>query len=75
MAKWYESILPDLAEWIKKQKLFFVATAPLDSRGSVNTSPKGHDCLRILGPNQVCYLELTGKFHSLAFSYTHHIRI
>ncbi|KAG0367433.1 hypothetical protein BGZ54_003890 [Gamsiella multidivaricata] len=49
MGQWFEEISPDLAKWIKKQKIFFVATAPLDGRGCVNTSPKGHDCLRILG--------------------------
>ncbi|KAF9363536.1 hypothetical protein BGX34_003893 [Mortierella sp. NVP85] len=61
MVQWHENIEPNHAEWIKKQKLFFVATAPLDGRGSVNSSPKGHDCLRVLGPNQVCYLELSGS--------------
>ncbi|KAG0006703.1 hypothetical protein BGZ65_004948 [Modicella reniformis] len=61
MGQWFENISQDHAEWIKKQKVFFVATAPLDGRGCVNTSPKGHDCLRVLGPNQVCYLELSGS--------------
>ncbi|KAF9902072.1 hypothetical protein BX616_002048 [Lobosporangium transversale] len=61
MGQWYESISEDLAEWIKKQKIFFVATAPLDAQGCVNSSPKGHDALRILGPNQACYLEMSGS--------------
>jgi hypothetical protein len=61
MGKFYESIGDDHAKWILEQKLFFVATAPLDLQGTVNASPKGYDTLRIMGPNQVCYLDLTGE--------------
>ncbi|KAF8976644.1 hypothetical protein BGZ46_008095 [Entomortierella lignicola] len=64
MGQWFEAISEEHAEWIKKQKIFFVATAPLNGRGCVNTSPKGYDCFRVLGPNQVCYLELSGKSQS-----------
>ena len=63
MGQWFEEIGEEHAKWIEKQRIFFVATAPLDGRGCVNTSPKGHDCLRVLGSNQVCYLELSGKYH------------
>jgi hypothetical protein len=41
--------------------MFFVATAPLDPRGHVNLSPKGLDTFRILGPDTVGYLDLTGS--------------
>ncbi|KAF9940228.1 hypothetical protein BGZ67_008139 [Mortierella alpina] len=61
MGQWFDDISEDHAEWIKKQKIFFVATAPLDGRGTVNCSPKGHDCLRVLSRTQVCYLELSGS--------------
>lgn len=61
MAKTYETIMPDLIEWIAVQPLFFVASAPLDSQGHVNLSPKGLDTLRILGPQRVAYLDLTGS--------------
>ncbi|KAF9358054.1 hypothetical protein BGX26_002575 [Mortierella sp. AD094] len=61
MVQWFDEIGEEHADWIKKQKIFFVATAPLDGRGCVNTSPKGYDSFRVLGPNQVCYLELSGK--------------
>jgi hypothetical protein len=61
MAKTYETIAPDLAEWIAAQPLFFVASAPLDGAGHVNLSPKGLDTLRILGPQRVAYLDLTGS--------------
>ncbi|KAF9572308.1 hypothetical protein EC968_010032 [Mortierella alpina] len=61
MGKFYDEIPDDLAVWIRKQKLFFVATAPLDADGTVNASPKGYDSFRILGPNRVAYLDLTGS--------------
>ncbi|KAF9198996.1 hypothetical protein BGZ49_010937 [Haplosporangium sp. Z 27] len=61
MGKFYDEISQDHAEWINKQKLFFVATAPLDPQGTVNASPKGYDSFRIIGPNRVCYLDLTGS--------------
>lgn len=61
MGKTYETITPELAGWIAQQHVFFVATAPLAATGAVNTSPKGLDCLRIVGPRQVAYLDLTGS--------------
>jgi hypothetical protein len=41
--------------------MFFVATAPLAADGLVNLSPKGLDSFRILGPQSVAYLDLTGS--------------
>lgn len=41
--------------------MFFVATSPGGSDGHINCSPKGHDTLRILGPQRVAYLDLTGS--------------
>ncbi len=41
--------------------MFFVASAPLGAEGHVNVSPKGLDCLRVLGPLRVAYLNLTGS--------------
>ena len=38
-----------------------IATAPLSGAGHVNCSPKGLDTLRILGPREVAYLDLTGS--------------
>jgi len=61
MAKHYDHISEDLQDWIRAQHLFFVATAPLSAEGHVNLSPKGQDCLRILSPNRVAYLDLTGS--------------
>ncbi|KAG0262090.1 hypothetical protein BGZ95_004087 [Linnemannia exigua] len=61
MGKFFDKIDDGHAAWIRKQKVVFVSTAPLDPNGRVNLSPKGYDCFRIIGPNQVCYLELTGS--------------
>ncbi len=46
-------------EFIKEQKLFFVGTATADSR--INISPKGMDSLRVLNPNRVIWLNVTGS--------------
>lgn len=61
MGKVIEEITPELERWIAKQRLFFVSTAPLAGDGLINNSPKGMDSLRILGPKQLAYLDLTGS--------------
>jgi hypothetical protein len=61
MAKYYENITPDLQEFITKQHLFFVGSAPLSADGHVNISPKGLDSFRILNPMKVAYLDMTGS--------------
>jgi len=61
MGKTYESITPELREFIERQRMFFVASAPLDAHGHVNLSPKGLDSLRVLGEKRVAYLDLTGS--------------
>ncbi len=50
-----------LAAWIGRQKLFFVATAPLSKDGHVNLSPKGGDSFRILDKQTVAYQDYTGS--------------
>jgi hypothetical protein len=61
MASVHASITPPVAEWIGRQHMFFVATAPLDGAGHVNVSPKGLDTLRVLDDMTVAYLDLTGS--------------
>ncbi len=61
MAKVYDAISDDQRAFITAQQIFFVASAPLSSAGHVNLSPKGLDCLRVLTPNRVAYLDLTGS--------------
>jgi hypothetical protein len=46
---------------VKRQHVFFVATAPTSVDGHVNCSPKGLDTLRILGPTTVAYLDYAGS--------------
>ena len=61
MASVHASITPPVADWIGRQHLFFVATAPLSGDGHVNVSPKGLDTLRILDDMTVAYIDLTGS--------------
>lgn len=61
MGKLFAELDDDLREFIARQHLFFVATAPLAAEGHVNLSPKGLDTFRILGPTRVAYLDLTGS--------------
>jgi hypothetical protein len=61
MSNLFENITPDLADWIARQYIFFVATAPLSASGHVNVSPKGGDSFRVLGPMEVAYQDYTGS--------------
>ncbi|GEM49856.1 pyridoxamine 5'-phosphate oxidase family protein [Deinococcus cellulosilyticus] len=59
MGKKLDSITGTLQDFIEKQKIFFVGTA--GAEGHVNLSPKGMDSLRVLGPNRVAWLNVTGS--------------
>ncbi|MEO0794362.1 MAG: pyridoxamine 5'-phosphate oxidase family protein [Verrucomicrobiota bacterium] len=61
MGKVFEAIDEKIRAWVEKQKMYFVATAPLNADGFVNCSPKGMNTFRILGPTTVAYLDLTGS--------------
>src|SRR5918998_1837787 len=62
MARIYGELDDQLREWIGRQRLFFVATAPLAPEGHVNLSPKGPiGTLRVLGPREVAYLDVIGS--------------
>ena len=61
MGKVYERLDDKLIEFIGRQHVFFVGTAPDSPDGHLNVSPKGLDTFRILGPNSVAYLDLTGS--------------
>ncbi len=61
MGKLYQELTPDLIEFIDKQKIFFVGTAPLSAQGHINISPKGMDCLRLLDSSTLAYLDVTGS--------------
>jgi predicted pyridoxine 5'-phosphate oxidase superfamily flavin-nucleotide-binding protein len=62
VGKVYEGIDEHWREWIAKQALFFVGTAPLDADGRVNVSPKGPiGSLRVLDDHTVAYLDVVGS--------------
>lgn len=61
MGKTYDAIDDRLAEFIRAQQMFFVATAPLASDGCVNLSPKGLASFQILDERTVAYADLAGS--------------
>jgi hypothetical protein len=62
VAKVFDEITPAIRDWVARQPMFFVATAPLDGDGLVNVSPKGPiGSLRILGPRRLAYLDIIGS--------------
>jgi hypothetical protein len=60
----YDAITDRHRAFIEAQPVFFVATAA--PGGRVNLSPKGLDSLRVLGPNQVAWLNVTGSGNETA---------
>jgi hypothetical protein len=61
MGKVFDCIDEALASWIMAQPVWFVSTAPLAPDGHVNVSPRGHDCLSVLGPLRVGWVDYTGS--------------
>lgn len=61
MGKTYAEIDARLENWMARQHMFFVATAPLSAEDSVNLSPKGNDTLRVLDPHTLLYLDSGGS--------------
>jgi hypothetical protein len=62
MAKIFERIDGHQREWIARQHLYFVATAPLAGDGRVNCSPKGPmGTFRVLDDHTVAYLDMVGS--------------
>ena len=64
MAKRYEELSDDHIEFIDHQKIFFVGTAAND--GTINVSPKGFDSLRVLCPNHIVWMNITGSGNETA---------
>ena len=64
MAKQFPELADEHVAFIEDQHMFFVGTAA--DEGRVNVSPKGMDSLRILGPNRVLWLNLTGSGNETA---------
>ena len=62
MGKVFERLDERQREWIARQALFFVGTAPLAGDGHVNVSPKGPiGSLRVLDDHTVAYLDVVGS--------------
>ncbi len=69
MATFFKELDEELVKFIRKQLMFFVATAP--ERGRINLSPKGMDSLRCLEGKdgrvrRVAYLDFTGSGNETA---------
>jgi hypothetical protein len=60
----FTEIDPHLENFINQQKIFFVGTAAREGR--VNVSPKGMDSLRVVSPNRIVWLNLTGSENEAA---------
>jgi hypothetical protein len=75
MGKVFDVITPELQAFMEAQPLFFTASAPLARDGHVNLSPKGLDCLRVLSPTALAYLDLTGSGNETAAHVTENERV
>lgn len=64
MAKQFPALNDQLSAFVAKQNIFFVATAP--TAGRVNLSPKGMDSLRIISPQRIIWLNVTGSGNETA---------
>ena len=64
MAKQFTKLALPHRAFIAAQHMFFVATAA--ATGRVNTSPKGMDSLRIIGPNRILWRNSTGSGNETA---------
>jgi hypothetical protein len=59
MAQFFDALDERHVAMIAAQPVFFVATAAEGAR--INLSPKGYDCLRVLSPQRVAWLDLGGS--------------
>ncbi len=64
LAKQFSRIEGEHRAFILRQRIFFVASSSSGTR--VNVSPRSTDCLRLLGPNRVAYLDRTGSGNETA---------
>jgi len=65
LANFYRELNQEQIEFIKEQKIFFVATAPLVN-GKINLSPKGYDTLTILNSQLIMYADYYGSGNETA---------
>ncbi|KAF9531395.1 hypothetical protein CPB83DRAFT_891767 [Crepidotus variabilis] len=62
MGQFSDEIPEYLFDWISKQQMFWVASAPLSADGHINISPKGIDgTFHIVNSRKVWYQDLSGS--------------
>lgn len=61
MGTFYEMIPKSLIDWILKQKVIYIASAPLSPNGHINVSPKGGQYFGIADNKTFWYMDLTGS--------------
>ena len=61
MGKEYTEIDDQIQRWMERQQMFFVSTAPLQSDGLVNCSPKGLASLAVLDSHTLAYADIGGS--------------
>ena len=66
MADVHPNITPELADWIGKQPMFFIASAPLEADSHINLSPRGLDSFRVLNDHEIIILDLIGSGNETA---------
>jgi hypothetical protein len=59
MAEFFDALSDAHVAMMARQPVFFVATAAAGAR--IDLSPKGYDCLRVLSPRRVAWLDLGGS--------------
>lgn len=59
--KVYDKLDDRIISFIEKQKMFFVASAPLSGDGHINLSPKGYDAFKVIDDTTVAWLDLGGS--------------
>ena len=64
MANFFDKLDDNMKEFILKQQIFFVATAPKE--GKINLSPKGLDGLKIINNNKLLWLNYFGSGNETA---------
>lgn len=64
MGQQYDALSDKLTSFLGAQRIFFVGTAA--QSGRVNVSPKGMSSLRVLSPNRVLWLNVTGSGNETA---------
>jgi len=65
MAENFDRLTGEFREFIHRQKIFFVGTAPC-GEGEVHIAPKGYETLRILNDHHVIYLDYYGSGNDTA---------